>query len=55
MIDKSIESFGYTEFYKEQVKVLNIGDKGLIPARIVAVYRDQYKIVTQLSEKTARL
>jgi len=52
---KNIERFGYTEFYLKQVEELNIADKELIPARIIEVHREQYKIVTEYGEKTAKL
>lgn len=55
MIRKKIEDYGYTEFYKGQVEELNIIDKDLIPARIVEVHRELYKIITESGENSARL
>lgn len=55
MVEKSIESYGYTEFFQKQVKVLDISDKDLIPARVVEVHKEQYKIVTEYGEKAAKL
>jgi ribosome biogenesis GTPase len=52
---KNIESFGYTEFFSRQIKELNIADKGLIPARIIEVHREQYKIVSEYGETIAKL
>lgn len=51
----NIENYGYTDFYKEKVKELNIEDKGLIPARVVAVHREQYKIISEFGENSAKL
>ncbi|WP_026881964.1 ribosome small subunit-dependent GTPase A [Clostridium akagii] len=50
-----IESYGYTEFYKRQIEALSIGDKALMPARVVEVHREKYNIVTEFGEKVAKL
>ncbi len=55
MVDKSIEGYGYTEFFQRQVEALNISNKELIPARILEVHKEQYKIVTEYGEKAAKL
>lgn len=55
MENRNIESYGYTDFYKEKVKALNIEDEELIPARVVAVHREQYKIVSEFGENSAKL
>ncbi|QAA32574.1 ribosome small subunit-dependent GTPase A [Clostridium manihotivorum] len=51
----NIEQYGYTEFYKEQVNTLEVANNELIPARVIEVHREQYKIVTALGEKDAKL
>jgi len=55
MNNNKIESYGFTEFYQKQIDTLNGNDKDLIPARIIEVHREQYKIVTEFGENTARL
>lgn len=50
-----IESYGYTEFYKSQIEKLKLNNADLIPARIVEVHREQYKIITEFGENTAKL
>lgn len=52
MSNKNIESYGYTEFYLRQIET---GNKDLIPARIIEVHREQYKIITEQGENTAKL
>ena len=48
-------SYGYTEFYKEQIVKLNIDEKEFFPARVIAVHRERYKIVTEFGENNAIL
>lgn len=55
MINKSIKDYGYSEFFNEQINTLDIGDVELIPARVIEVHREEYKIVSDYGEKTARL
>lgn len=55
MNNKNMESFGYTDFYQQQVDRLNLEDKDLVPARVTEVHREQYKIVTVHGEKGAKL
>ncbi|WP_032122103.1 ribosome small subunit-dependent GTPase A [Clostridium amazonitimonense] len=55
MNNKKIESYGYTEFYQSQMETLSSNYKDLIPARIIEVHKEQYKIVTEFGEKTAKL
>lgn len=50
-----IESYGYTEFYKKQEDMLNAAENGLIPGRVIEVQREQYKIITDEGESTAKL
>lgn len=53
-MNKKIEDYGFTEFYKKQVENLASEDT-LIPARIIEVHREQYKIVTEFGENNAKL
>lgn len=55
MNNKIIKSYGYTEFYQSQAEAFCADEKKLIPARIVEVHREQYNIITDFHEKTARL
>ncbi len=50
-----IEDYGYIEFYKKQVEKLSLSEENLIPARVVEVHREQYKIITEFGENTAKL
>jgi ribosome small subunit-dependent GTPase A len=49
----NIKMYGYEEFNKEQ-DVDNISN-GLIPARIIEVHREQYKVATEFGENNAVL
>lgn len=51
----TIENYGYTEFYKKQIEELNLIEEDLIPARVTEVHREQYKIITEFGENTAKL
>lgn len=55
MINKRMRDYGYTEFFNKQIKTLDIEDMELIPARVIEVHREEYKIVTEDGENTARL
>lgn len=54
-MNNTIESYGYTEFYKKQIEELKLNDQQLIPARIIEIHREQYTIITEFGEKNARL
>ncbi len=51
----NIEKYGYDNFYKTQVEELKVKDINLIPARVIEVQKEQYKIITEYGEKRARL
>lgn len=55
MNSKSIKDYGYNDFYKMQIEKLGLQEDKLIPARIVEVHREQYKIITELGEKNGKL
>lgn len=38
MNSKNIKDYGYTDFYKGQIRELNISDTELIPARIIEIH-----------------
>ncbi|SHI56164.1 ribosome biogenesis GTPase [Clostridium amylolyticum] len=50
-----IRNYGYSEFYERQIEALNLREKDLIPGRVVEVHKEQYKIVTEFGEKSAKL
>lgn len=49
----NLESYGYDEFFKNQID--NINNNELIPARIIEVQKDQFKVVSENGYKNARL
>lgn len=49
----NIENYGYTDFYKKQAK--EFAGEGLVPARITAVHKEQYEIIRDTEEKSAKL
>ena len=55
MNKEKFESYGYTEFYKEQIEALDIDEIEFFPARVIAVHRERYKIVTEFGENNAIL
>ena len=55
MNNKSIESYGFTDFFKTQFNELSTEDNALIPARIIEVQKEQYKLITEYGENTAKL
>jgi ribosome biogenesis GTPase / thiamine phosphate phosphatase len=48
-------SYGYTDFFREQVEISTTEDKELIPARITEMHKEQYVIVTEFGENSAKL
>ncbi len=55
MSRENFESYGYIEFYKEQIEALNIKEEGFFPARIIEVQKERYKIVTEFGENNGIL
>ncbi|WP_139904491.1 ribosome small subunit-dependent GTPase A [Clostridium thermarum] len=55
MSNVKMDRYGYTDFFKVQSEMFGIGDKGLIPARVIEVQREYYTIITEFGEKGARL
>ncbi len=50
-----IKDYGYSEFYEKQIGTFSLEEKDLIPARVIEVHKEQYKIVTESGEKSAKL
>lgn len=55
MNNKNIESYGYSEFFKTQMSEVNLGDGDLIPARVIEVHREKYKVISDYGENGANL
>lgn len=55
MNKEKFESYGYTKFYKRQIEALDIDEIEFFPARVIAVHRERYKIVTEFGENNAIL
>ena len=55
MSKEKFESYGYTDYYKKQVQELNINAANLLPARIIEVQREKYKIIHEFGENFAIL
>lgn len=49
----TIRDYGYTEFFEKQVDMLDANE--LIPARIIEVQKEQYKIYKEFDMKNAKL
>lgn len=54
-MNNNIKKYGYDSFFEKQIEELKISDKSLVVARVVEVQKEQYKILTDGSEKGARL
>ena len=55
MSKEKFESYGYIEFYRQQIQALNINEGEFFPARVIEVHRERYKIVTEFGENNATL
>lgn len=55
MSKESFEKYGYTEFYHKQIEELMVNNEELIPARVIEVHRETYKIVSEFGENSAKL
>ena len=51
----NLEEYGYNDFYKRQVEEMNIDDKDIVPARVIEVHKEQYKVISRFGEKSAKL
>lgn len=50
----TIEEYGYSEFFKNKAEKLNLSED-LVPARVIEVHRELYKIVTNCEYSDAKL
>lgn len=55
MNNNSVEKYGYGNFFENQVNQLNISLTDLIPARIIAVHKEQYRLLTEYGENAGKL
>lgn len=55
MSNKNIEKYGYKDFFEKQVNELKISCTDLIPARVVEVQKEQYKLATEYGESDGKL
>jgi ribosome biogenesis GTPase len=55
MNNNIIEKYGYSDFFETQVNKLNISFSDLIPARVIEVQKEQYKLVTEYGESDGKL
>lgn len=54
-MNKTIEDYGYTEFYKNQLENFNIENREFIVGRVVESQREHFKIITNFGESDAVL
>ena len=54
-MNNNIEKYGYNDFFERQIDELNISSENLIPARVIEVQKEQYKLVTEYGENAGKL
>ncbi|MBC8060428.1 MAG: ribosome small subunit-dependent GTPase A [Clostridiaceae bacterium] len=55
MDKNNMQKYGYDDFFQNQVNKLNISLTELVPARITAVHKEQYSLVTDCGENAGKL
>lgn len=55
MNDNIMKKYGYDNYFEKQVEKLKVSSEDLIPARVIEVQKEQYKIVTEHGERNAKL
>lgn len=50
-----IKDYGFNEFFERQINEVYKEENGLVPARVIEVHKDQYKIITEFGESNAKL
>lgn len=55
MNNNNIEKYGYNYFFENQVNKLNISSADLIPARVIEVQKERYKLATEYGERDGKL
>lgn len=54
-MNNCIENYGFTNFFRNQIKLINIDKDNLVPARVIEVHKEMYTIIYDNMEKRARL
>ncbi|WP_297421261.1 ribosome small subunit-dependent GTPase A [Clostridium sp.] len=54
-MNNNIKKYGYNDFFERQVEKLDIASTDLIPARVIEVQKEQYKIAAEYGENDAKL
>lgn len=54
-MNNNIKKYGYNDFFEKQVEELKISSINLIPARVIEVQKEQYKLVTEYGERDGKL
>jgi ribosome biogenesis GTPase / thiamine phosphate phosphatase len=55
MNNNIIENYGYNDFFRAQAEAIKAGEENLTSARVIEVHREQYKIVSEHGENSAKL
>ncbi|MBK1811605.1 ribosome small subunit-dependent GTPase A [Clostridium sp. YIM B02505] len=55
MNNNTIKQYGYNEFYERQIDETQMDCSELVPARILEVHREYYKLITNDGENSAKL
>lgn len=54
-MNNCIENYGFTDFFRNQIELINIDKDNLVPARVIEVHKEMYTIIYDNMEKRARL
>ena len=54
-MNNNIKKYGFNEFFENQIEKVDIASTDLIPARVIEVQKEHYKIVTEYGENDAKL
>jgi ribosome biogenesis GTPase len=55
MKNNTLKKYGYNEFFENKVNELNIALDDLMPARVIEVQKEQYKLATEYGESLGKL
>lgn len=53
-MNKSIENYGFDDYFKKQLEAIDIKEESLVPARVTTVHKGIYRIIYDNREKIAR-
>ncbi|EHJ01274.1 ribosome biogenesis GTPase RsgA [Clostridium sp. DL-VIII] len=54
-MNNNIEKYGYDDFFQKQVKKFKLSAVDIIPARVIEVQREQYKLISEYGESNGKL